>query len=126
MAFIFYNPNPAGKGVSDCTVRAICKAESIPWLDAYFALCITGGEVYDMPKSNEVFKTLLGKWGYKRHVIPNTCPDCYSLTEFCLDNPHGIFIVCFGDHVVTVIDGNYYDTWDSGNEVPLYFYIKEN
>lgn len=126
MAWIFFNPNPVGKSVSDCTVRSICAAEGMSWLDAYFSLCITGSEVYDMPKSNEVFRTLLRKWGYSRHSIPNTCPDCYTVVDFCRDYNNGCYILGVGDHVVAVIDGNYYDTWDSGNEIPLYFYKKEN
>jgi hypothetical protein len=31
-----------------------------------------------------------------------------------------------GTHVVAVIDGNYYDTWDSGDEVPIALWKKEN
>jgi hypothetical protein len=27
--------------------------------------------------------------------------------------------------VVTVQDGKYYDTWNSGNEVPVYYWEKE-
>lgn len=126
MAWIFFNPNPVGKSVRDCTVRAICAAEGMPWMDAYFLLCIQGAEVCDMPDSNEAFRRLLRKWRYSRHNIPNTCPDCYTIADFCRDNMKGCYIVGTGDHVVTVRDGNYYDTGDSGNEVPLYFYKKEN
>lgn len=126
MSWVYYNPNPANKAVSDCTVRALCKAENIDWFTAFFSLCITGGMVYDMPKSNEVFRTLLRKWGYSRHSIPNTCPDCYTVRDFCKDYNVGCYILGIGDHVVTIIDGDYYDAWDSGNEVPLYYYKRND
>ena len=29
-----------------------------------------------------------------------------------------------GGHVVAVEDGNYYDIWDSGDEVPTYYWMK--
>ena len=31
--FVRYNPNPAGKNVGDCPVRAICKATGQGWHD---------------------------------------------------------------------------------------------
>ncbi len=125
MAWVYFNPNPAGKYVEDCTVRSLCAIKNIAWIDAYRLLCLTGEIVYDMPKSNEVFRALLRKLGYSRHSIPNTCPDCYTVADFCIDHPVGKFILGTGTHVIAVIDGNYYDSSNSGNEVPLYFY-KEN
>ena len=29
-------------------------------------------------------------------------------------------------NAVGVIDGDYYDTWDSGNEIPIFYWRKEN
>lgn len=67
----------------------------------------------------------LRKIGYKRKLIPNACPDCYTVKDFCVDNPHGKYLLATGSHVIAVIDGDYYDTWDSGNEIPIYYYVKE-
>jgi len=36
-----------------------------------------------------------------------------------------IGILATGTHVIAVGDGNYYDTWDSGQEVPIYYWRKE-
>ena len=30
----------------------------------------------------------------------------------------------FGNHVATVVDGILYDSWDSSNEIPQYFWHK--
>lgn len=59
------------------------------------------------------------------NVIPNSCPDCYTVSDFTVDFPKGKYLLGTGSHVVTVADGNYFDTWDSGNEVPIYFFTKE-
>ena len=40
--YSYFNPNPNGRNVSDCTVRAICKATGKDWGEAYLALCIQG------------------------------------------------------------------------------------
>jgi hypothetical protein len=126
MAWIYSNPNPFKRSVSDCAVRALSVAECLPWHDAYFLLCVTGAELGNLPDAKDVFRATLRKRGYKRHTLPDTCPDCYTLNDFCVSCKRGTYIVGVGDHVVAVIDGNYYDTWDSGDEIPLYFYSKEN
>lgn len=36
----------------------------------------------------------------------------------------GIYVLALQGHVVCVIDGVYYDSWDSGREVPLYYWQK--
>lgn len=126
MGWIYYNPNPYGKMVDDCTVRALSITEDVDWFGAYFMLSVEGALIGDMPDANSVMRVLLGKKGYTRHVVPNVCPDCYTVADFARDNYKGTFIVCTGSHVVAVRDGVYYDTSDSGYEVVLYFYKKEN
>lgn len=39
--------------------------------------------------------------------------------------PRGTYVIGTGTHAVCVIDGNYYDAWDSGEETPTYFYRKK-
>lgn len=124
MSFIFYNPNPKGSYVGDCTIRALSKALSVPWNKIYSDLAIQGYAMADMPSSNRVWGQYLKGLGYRRYVIPNTCPDCYTLKDFCEDNPRGTYIVGTGTHVVTVKDGDYYDTWDSGDETPIFYYME--
>lgn len=52
-------------------------------------------------------------------------PDCYNVKDFAQDHPKGRYVVGTGTHVIAVIDGNYYDTWDSGEEIPVYYWEKE-
>lgn len=121
-----FNPNPVGNRVGDCTVRAICKATGREWNDIYINLCVHGLFNGDMPSANSVWGAFLRSQGFKRHIIPDTCPDCYSVAQFAEEHPQGIYILALSGHVVTVVDGHYYDSWDSGSEVPVYYWIKEN
>ena len=122
MSYIRYNPNPNHKSRGDCVIRALSKILNYSWDQVYLELCIQGYLMKDWGDSNEVWDSYLKCCGFLRMVIPNTCPDCYTIRDFCYDNPNGEYILATGNHVVAVKDGNYYDSWDSGNEIPLYYY----
>ena len=122
--WIQQNSNPLASHVGDCVVRAISIAEQQPWELIYLKLCILGLIMADMPSSNQVWSSYLKSRGYRRDIIPNECPDCYTVKNFCKDNPSGVFILGTGQHVITVVDGNYVDDWDSGDEVPIVVWRK--
>ena len=120
--FIKSNPNPAQKRVGDCVIRAISIATGQRWISVYIGLMLKGLALYDMPSSNYVWHSYLSDKGFERNMIPDTCPYCYTVKDFCADHPDGIFILGTGTHVIAVIDGNYYDTWDSGDEIPVFYW----
>lgn len=123
--FIRTNPNPANNLVGDCVIRAISILTNKDWEYIYDELAEQGREMYDMPSSNAVWGEYLIEQGFKRSVIPNTCPICYSVRQFCKDKPYGKYLLATGSHVIAVINGDYYDTWDSGDEMPIYYFTKE-
>jgi len=116
------NPNPLDKRVGDCAIRAIAIAEDLSWDEAFDDLTEYAKILKNLQNANEVWGAYLKDRGYTRHVIPNSCPDCYEVRDFCRDNPEGVFVIGTGSHVVTVMDGDYYDAWDSGAEVPIYYW----
>ena len=121
----YFNPNPSGKRVGDCTVRAISCALSKPWEDIYLDLALKGFRLCDMPNADEVWGSYLHEKGFSRSLVQADCPHCYTIKDFCAEHPQGIYVMAMpGNHVVTVIDGSYYDAWDSGSEVPIYFWQK--
>ena len=124
--YIKYNANPTGRYTNDCTIRAISTATGKRWREVYAAICAEGYEPCDMPSSNAMWGAYLRNNGFKRYIIPNTCPDCYTVKDFCEDYPEGTYILATGTHVIAVINGNYYDTWDSGMELPIYYWVKED
>lgn len=123
--WVNYQPNPSGMNVGDCVIRALSLATGNDWDSTYLDLSMLGFEMKDMPSANHVWGTYLKERGFTRAVIPNTCPSCYSIEDFCMDNPKGLFVLATGSHVVTVLNGNYYDSWDSGNQIPIYVWRKE-
>lgn len=123
--FIYYNPNPQKNIVGDCVIRAISKITQQSWEKTYSDICDKGYELKDMPSSNEVWGAYLLEIGFIRNIIPNTCPDCYTVEDFCYEHPRGKYILATGSHVIAVENGNYFDTWNSGQEVPIYYFIKK-
>lgn len=123
--WVEYNPNPTGRHVGDCAVRAIAKALDIDWEEAYALISANGYAMGDMPSSNSVWGAVLRQHGFYRKSIPNTCPDCYTAEDFMKDNSQGIYVLGFGTHVATVMDGKLYDSWDSSKEIPQYFWYRK-
>lgn len=124
--YIPLNVNPFYKDTIDCTIRAISLFLDQSWDDTYIGVCVSGYILKDMPSRNTTWRHYLRTMNCKRTRIPNTCPDCYSVREFCYDHPYGRYLLALDGHVVAVVNGLYYDTWDSGDEVPLYYWRKEN
>lgn len=121
----YTNLNPKGKAVGDCTVRAISLATDNGWMETYLDLCLFGLLMADMPSSNAISTAYLKSKGFKRRTIPDDCPDYYTIEDFCKDHPQGTFVIGTGSHLATVIDSVLWDSWDSRNETPVYYFEKE-
>jgi hypothetical protein len=98
---------------------------NVDWEKAYVMLAVNGLIMADIMNANNVIASVLRQNGFDRKTIDNTCPDCFSVKDFCKENPKGTFVLGTGTHVVTVIDGNYYDVWDSGDEIPAYYWYRK-
>lgn len=125
MAYIFYNPNPTGRRVGDCAVRAIAKALKVDWETAYKLIVVNGYQMGDMPSSDSVWGSVLRQNGFYRKAIPNTCPDCYTAEDFAYEHPQGTFVLGFGGHVATIHNGDLFDTWNSLQLSPQYYWYRK-
>lgn len=101
----YFQSNPCGLSTGDCTVRAISKALDISWDEAHDIL-----SECDMPHKDWVWGAVLRANGFNRIIIPDYCPVDYSAKDFAEDNPRGTFVLGFGGHCVTVVDGDIYDS----------------
>ena len=123
--YVYYNPNPYGRLVGDCVVRAVSKVTGQSWDETYIGAVVFGFEIKNMPSGNEVWGEYLKSKGFVRTLLPDRYPSRYTVRQFCEDNPYGVFLLATGSHAVAVVDGDYYDAWDSGDEVPMYYWSME-
>lgn len=110
--------------MGDCTVRAISKALDQDWETTYTGLSIYGYMRCDMPTANHVWGAYLRSKGLKRYLVDDHNKSIYTVSDFCEDHPAGTYILAIDGHVVCVVDGDYYDTWDCGEEIPIYYWTK--
>lgn len=118
--FQYFNPNPIrGNRVGDCTIRAISKATGKTWEQVYAALCAYGFLRCDMPTANHVWGAYLRSQGF----TPTMADDC-TVEDFCREHPAGTYILAIDGHVVCAVDGYFYDSWNSGQEIPVYYWTR--
>lgn len=120
--YINYNANPGGKSTGDCVIRAIAAVTGRSWLEVYDDLYRYGRRSYDMMDTNEVWHKYLYDLGFDIFVMP---VPCMTVKEFTRVYPDGTFLLGTGRHLLAVINGNYIDAWDSGNEIPVFYWRKE-
>lgn len=123
--WVKFNNNPCGRSVGDCLLRALSLAIDVDWETAFWMMADSAFQMCDIQNSNAALGAVLRKHGFYRTSIPNTCPDCYTAEDFCKDHPIGVYVLGFGTHVATVIDGIIYDSWDSSKEIPQYYFYKK-
>lgn len=97
-----------------------------PWEDTYLALCVEGLRMHDMPTANSVWGSYLKRNGYRQFALPDTCPECYTVASFASEHKRGTYILALSNHVVAVVDGDWHDTWNSADEVPVYYFARED
>lgn len=126
MAFIFYNPNPCGRiDRGDCSIRALSKALNMTWEEAYELYSIFAYNMCDIVGSDEVLTAILRANRFTYDDLSDYPPD-YTASDFCLDHPYGVYVLFFGSHVATVLDGNLYDSWNSLRLKPKYVWGRKH
>ena len=123
--WIYANPNPCRSEEPDCVVRAIALATDQDWLDVHYDLCELSRDMCTMPSVNWLWELYLKQHGFAKFLLPETCPSCITVREFCKRYRKGTFVIGTGTHAVCVTGGNYLDSWDSGDETPTYFFRKK-
>ena len=128
-----YNANIRGKNVGDCVKRALSLATNSSYNDISKELLEAMHEIYKHPDEDEwkrptVFNHVIAAHGGSRPLKPKG--DVYTLGDF-VDNVlghEGTFLVTTGkqpgtlSHIVCIIDGKIYDSWDSSNQYVYNYY----
>ena len=118
------NSNPEEKRVGDCVIRALAEVLDQTWERVYIELCLMGLIMADLPNANQVWGAYLRSKGYRRDRIPGEV-GAYTVEDFCRENPKGRYVLAIDQHVVAVIDGQYVDSWDSGQAKPIFYWHRE-
>lgn len=122
LRWIQTNPNPRNLLIDDCTVRALSIVLGCTWDEASVRLDAEAFRLKVMPDSRVAFHSVMKSLGFKRKIIPDTCPECYTVEDFRIEHPKGTYVLATDDHVVTIRDGCIYDTWDPATEVPEFYW----
>ena len=117
-----FNPNPRNQRVGDCTIRAICKALNADWETVFAGVMVKACQLSDMPSANHVWSAYLREHGFRRNIVDDHGRYVYTVDDFCRDHPEGTYVLGIDGHVVCVQDGYYWDSWNSGNEIPIYYW----
>lgn len=125
--YIEYNPNPVGNLTGDCTTRALTMALDVEWETAFFLQAINAAQMGLIDLDiNAVWWSVLRQHGFSRRSVPDSCPECYTVADFCADHPQGVYVIGTDEHVVCAVNGDWYDSSDSGQEIVLYYWYRRD
>lgn len=127
--FKYYQPNKKDvkDQYGDCTIRALSKALNVSWIEAFDSMIPICREeqtsnIFDVPAKKRA--TLLEQLGFTYTGVSNkkgtTRP---TVDDFAKKHKTGTYIAMVAHHAVAIVDGYYYDTWDSGRK-PMYGYYE--
>lgn len=120
----YYQPNEKDlkDHYGDCVIRALTKVTGKAWSEVFDELVPIARELQCMPNSQACFVRYLTESGFTYHGISNKKGSKRpTVDRFAKDHGNGTYFVNVANHVVAVVDGIYYDTWDSGHK-SLYGY----
>lgn len=115
MGFQYYNANPLGRRVNDCTVRAISLATNLSWDEAYDWLSLYAKSQAIMMDEVEYIDQFLDE-----HFIKMCgCKGQVKVTidQFINSHPTGTYLITMNGHITCCIDGTIYDTFDPRDRI---------
>lgn len=124
MPYLNKNENPYGKMVDDCVIRAISTVTGQKWDKTAHDLFEEQLAQKDLQNANNVWGQVLINKGFIKRNLPCTEHSCYTVREFALSHPNGIYVVGDGVHAIAIVDGYYVDNYDSGDRNVLFYYQK--
>ena len=131
--YVYFQPNKLDlkDKVGDCQIRALCKTLDKTWVEVFdlvTPICrqyqIMDVFSCDYDKTKIALKDLCFEYMPVSNSKGKKRP---TVAEFAKAHPMGTYICKVQHHVVAVVDGKYYDTWDSGccKLYGVFYLIKE-
>ena len=126
--YVYYQPNKKDlkDQVGDCAIRAFCKALNKDWVEVFDSLVPYARKAQCLINQKPAYEAFLLDNGFTYHPIPKS--KRVTVEEFRKD--YKGTAICYvragyGTHLVTCVDGKYYDTWDSGSRYMFGYYSRE-
>ncbi|MBR4533900.1 MAG: hypothetical protein IKO85_05085 [Bacteroidaceae bacterium] len=126
--FTYYQPNDKDikDTFGDCVIRALTKAENLSWVDVFDELTPIARELQCMPNGKPCYEEFLKRRGYEYVGVSNKRGTKRpTVSSFTLAHRQGVFIARVAHHIVAVVDGRFYDTWDSGQKSLYGYWVKK-
>lgn len=124
----YYQPNKKDikDSFGDCVIRSLTKALDKEWVEVFDELVPIAREKQCMPNNKPAYETYILANGFEYVGISNkkgtTRPTVLSFTK---EHKTGTYILNVANHLVTVKDGMYYDTWDCGWKCLYGYWVKK-
>lgn len=112
--FQYYNANPLGRNVNDCSVRAISLAEENSWDETYEKLS------FFARKQGITFSEIEFIDQYLMEQYESYCfkkDDFYTVADFLKLKLEGRWLITMSGHITCAIDGICYDTFDPSDRL---------
>lgn len=122
--FKYYQPNKKDlkDNYNDCVIRALTKALNKTWLEVFDELIPISRDMQCPYNVKECYEKYILQNGLKYQGISNKKGTKRpTVKQFTKEHKQGTYILRVAHHIVTVVDGIYYDVWDSG-DCSLYGY----
>lgn len=113
--FKYYNANPRGRRVNDCTIRAIALATGRSWDETY-------AQLSDFAQAQAI---MLDEVLYIDEYLDRHFKQIYSkgnkykitVGDFVKEHPYGTYLITMNGHITCAIDGIIYDTFNPSDRI---------
>ncbi len=127
--FTYYQPNTKDlkDEFGDCVIRALTKVTGKTWEQVFDDLVPIAREMQCMPNGKPCYKEYLKRIGYTYVGVSNKAGTKRpTVSSFSVGHKKGAFIARVAHHIVAIVDGRFYDTWDSGPKSLYGYWVAPN
>lgn len=122
----FFNANPTGKEIGDCSIRAVAVALNVSWLEAFDLQTAKARILYGEMSEPEVVGEVLKEHGFEEKKVSNRKGTKRpTLVTLIKENPNCIIVGQIANHFAAVRDGKVRDLWNSSERSLYKYWIKK-
>lgn len=125
--YVSYNSHPEDKINSNGAILAVSKVMNLPWHIAFAVMSFIGSDILENPDSYATMSKYLNSSGFKQRTLTEDEQadiNEFTVKDFCKRYPFGTYVLMTNKRAIAVVDGKYYDAYDSGNEIIIFYWVK--